>query len=243
MIGTLVFLVSYSAAPMLAAPPGAQRWDIQATDHFEIYYRAPQGDHVRALADQAERAYARISLALRHDFEAKMPVILVAQDRDLPRNEQQAVALVTASGAPERHHLLVSAQTLENRAAVALAHELTHQFVFELLPQADRDAPWVSEALADHQSGSWEPVALAKVRAALAHGGVPAVEDLAASDRHWGHAVFDFVAAEYGAQGVRRYLAALGGGPAARGEAIRVAFGQSPDAFNAAFQRYVRAHF
>src|SRR6476646_1244842 len=84
---------------------------------------------------------------------------------------------------------------------------------------------------------------LVTVRDAMVHGSVPAVEDLTASDRHWGHAVFDFVAAEYGAQGIRQYLAALRGGLKVPSDAIRLAFGVSPHDFNAAFQRYVRTRF
>jgi len=89
--------------------------------------------------------------------QRKLPLILVGEDRDLPRNEEQARALVTASRASERDHLFLSAETFEKRPGSVLAHELTHQFLFELLPQADRDAPWVSEALADHHGGLWTP--------------------------------------------------------------------------------------
>jgi hypothetical protein len=121
-----------------------------------------------------------------------------------------------------------------------LAHELTHQFVFELLPQADRDAAWVSEALPDHNTGLWEPSERIKLRGALTQGSMPAVEALTISDRHWGHAVFDFIATEYGAQGIRQFLAALGGRSATKSDAIRLAFSVSADDFNAAFRTYVR---
>src|SRR5712692_4158236 len=245
LISALVFLMLYSATPghALAQDGREQRWDIHPTDHFDIYYQWQQRSHVDAVAREAERAYARISYALRHELAEKMPLILVREDRDLPRNEEQARALVTASSAPERDHLLLSAETLEKRPGRALAHELTHQFLFELLPQADHDAPWVSEALADHYGGLWDSSELVKLRDALAHGSAPAVEDLTASDRHWGHAVFDFVAAEYGAQGIRQYLATLRDRPTVRSDAIRVAFGVSAHDFNAAFQRYVRTRF
>jgi hypothetical protein len=245
LICAFVFLIVYSATPghVLAQDQRAQRWEIQATEHFDIYYQSQQRGHVDAVAREAERAYARISFALRHELAEKMPLILVREDRDLPRNAEQARALVTASRAPERDHLLVSAETFEKRPGIVLAHELTHQFLFELLPQADREAPWVSEGLPDHHAGFWESSDLVKVRDALVYGSVPAVEGLTASDRHWGHAVFDFVAAEYGAQGIRQYLAALRGRPTSRSDAIRMAFGVSADDFNVAFQTYVRTRF
>lgn len=245
LISTLVLLILYSATPGHALRQNGreQEWDIERTDHFDIYYQSQQRSQVDAVAREAERAYARISYILRHELAAKMPLILVREDRDLPRNEEQARALVAASRAPERDHLLLSAETFEKRPASVLRHELTHQFLFELLPQADRDAPWVSEALADHHGGLWDSSEFVRVHDALVHGSVPAVEDLTASDRHWGHAVFDFVAAEYGAQGIRQYVAALRDGPTVRGDAIRVAFGVSAHDFNAAFQRYVRTRF
>jgi hypothetical protein len=225
---------------VLAQEPGAQRWFAHATDHFDIFYQSPQRDHVDAVAREAERAYARISLALGHQLAEKVPLILVAADRDLPHNVAEGRALVIASRAPERDHLLLSVETFEKRPVSRLAHELTHWFVFELLPHADRDAPWISEALPDHQSGEWQPSDLEKIRDALAHGSVPAVEELSASDRHWGHAVLDFVAAEYGAQGIRRYLSALRRRPTTSSEAIRAAFEVTADQFNVAFQTYLR---
>jgi hypothetical protein len=183
MIRALVFLISYGVTAGLARAQdgGAQTWAAEPTDHFEIYYQSPQRSHVEVVAREAERAYARISLSLRHELAAKVPLILVREDRDLPRNEEQARALVTASRAGERDHLLLSVETFEKRPEVALAHELTHQFVFELLPQADRDAPWVSEALPDHHGGVWESSELVRVRDALAQGTVPALSGLTAS--------------------------------------------------------------
>ena len=233
LMSPLLALILCSASPgeALAQNGREQRWAIQPTAHFDIHYQSQQRSQVDAVAREAERAYARISYALRHELAAKMPLILVGEDRDLPRNEGQARALVTASRASEYDHLFLSAETLEKRPGNVLAHELTHQFLFELLPQADRDAPWVSEALADHYGGLWDSSELVKVRDAMGHGSVPAVEELTASDRHWGHAVFDFVAAEYGAQGIRQYLAALRGGLPVRSDAIRLAFGVAPHDF------------
>lgn len=241
-IRVLVLLTACCATSghVLAQAGAAQRWDIQTTDHFDIYYQPQQRTYVDAVAQEAERAYAQIGFVLRHELAAKMPLILVREDGDLPRNEQEARALVAASGAPERDHLLLSAVAFEKRPGGGLAHELTHQFLFELLPQTDRDAAWVSEALPDHNTGQLEASDLTRIRDAVARGSMPAVETLTPSDRHWGHAVFDFIAAEYGAQGIRDFLAALGSRPVTTIGAIRVAFGVSADEFNAGFQTYVR---
>jgi hypothetical protein len=224
-----------------ARPASVQSWSTRTSPHFEIYYQGHTQAHVDAIARETERVYARLSAALHHDFADKMPVIIVERDRDLPRSEAEARALVIASQAPPRDHLLLSVEGFEKRAAVLLPHELTHQFLFELLPNANRDAPWVSEGLPDHQSGSWEPADAIKIRDAVATGRIPAVERLTAADRHWGHAVFDYVVAAFGVDGIRRYVTALSS--ASGGDAIRAAFGVSATEFNAAFDRYVRERF
>lgn len=243
LIVLILILSGATPGPGAAQDAMAQTWNMQATDHFEIYHQSPQRSRVAGVAREAERAYARISFALRHELTAKVPLIMVRADRDLPRNEAEARALVIASRAPERDHLLLSVEAFTKQPRSLLAHELTHQFVFELLPQAARDAPWVAEGLPDHHGDSWASSDLVKVREALVHGRVPAVEDLTASDRLWGHAVFDFLAAEYGAQGIRQYLAALRRGPRTGSDALRVAFGMSGHEFNTAFRTYVRTRF
>ena len=81
------------------------------------------------------------------------------------------------------------------------------------------------------------------MQAAVARGDIPALEHLAAADRHWGHAIFDFVATEYGAQGIRRYLATLRDGQTSQIAAIRTAFGVPANEFNLAFRKYVRMRF
>jgi hypothetical protein len=62
------------------------------------------------------------------------------------------------------------------------------------------------------------------------------------SDRYWSHALFDFVADEYGDEGIRRYLFASRT-QARTGDAVRTTFGLDLDAFNAEFRRYVAARF
>jgi hypothetical protein len=98
---------------------------------------------------------------------------------------------------------------------------------------------WASEGVADHETGAWESSDLLKLREAIAAGREPSISGLTDSDREWGHAVFDFVAAEYGAQGVRRYLTALQRGTGS--DTTRGAFGVASADFGRAFHRFVRS--
>ena len=218
-------------------------WSSRATEHFDLYFQPAQSARVDAVAREAERVYTRLSHLLRHDLAAKMDILLLTSDRDRPGDAAQAYALVRASGASLRDHLVLSIESFEKQGGALLAHELTHQFLFELFPDGHRVAPWISESLPDHHAGAWEATALSAIRADLGRGRVPAVEELSHTDRHWGHAVFDFVATEYGARGVRAYLEAVRDSSASMRDPIRIAFDATPSEFNAAFRAFVRSRF
>jgi hypothetical protein len=220
-----------------SAVAAGQSWSMHPSDHFEIFIRASDTDRLGDVRAAAENAYRRVSVGLNYELSEKMLLIVVRTDRELPTNSMQAVALVNDSGAGDRHHLLLSLEGLDRRPA-HVAHELTHQFVFELLPEPDRVAPW-TEGLADHEAGVWDQTQLAKLREATARQDVPSIDRLTNVDRHWVHAVFEYVEAEYGPLGVRRYLTALTGGS----NAVQRAFGVTSTAFDRRFRLYLANRF
>jgi hypothetical protein len=72
---------------------------------------------------------------------------------------------------------------------------------------------------------------------------IPAVASLNDSDRLWGRAVFEFVAAEFGSRGVRQYLAALRNASPAAADVSHAALGVAASEFDGAFRAYVRVRF
>ncbi len=240
-VGAQTPVVPYNHLPsgnhgVMAAP-----WMVHATDHFDIYY---ERQHARALGEIArdvERAYARVSFDLRHELAVRMPLIVVDTDREMPQDRTQARELVRVSGAPDRDHLLLAVEPSNSRFA-SLVHELTHQFAFELIPLSSGVPAWVHEALSDHEAGTWTPPDLVQLREAAARGAVPAIAGGAPLDRLWGRAAFDFVAAEYGTLGIRRYLVALRNS-SSPSDAAFTAFGLAAGDFDRAFQTYVRSRF
>jgi hypothetical protein len=209
-------------------------WRTRTTDHFDIYHT--ERTDLDEIADQAERAYSRVSADLGRDLSEKVPLILLPANDDLPRDRSEASTIVRASGAPDVDHLLLPIEPQDRRATV-LAHELTHIIQLVLDPNSRLPA-WASEGVADHETGTWESSDLLTLRKAAASL-MPSVAGLTDSDRAWGHAVFDFVAAGYGSQGIRRYLMALQNG--AGSDTTRAAFGVASADFDSAFHRYVRA--
>ena len=73
-------------------------------------------------------------------------------------------------------------------------------------------------------------------------GAIPSLIKLDAIDRHWAHAVFDFVAVQYGGEGVRQLLFALRAHESLE-PALSMAFGATLDQFNQDFRGYVTIRF
>jgi hypothetical protein len=213
-------------------------WTVRSTDHFDIYYQPEQESRLNDVAREAEHAYLHISGDLKHGMAKKVPLIVVHTNRDLPQNSSEALAFIRASGAPDGvDHMFLSIESF----SVRVAHELTHIFELDMIPC--QVPPWVMEGLADHEMESWIPSERSTVHASAVAGAIPPGANLAAGDRMWGHALFDFVATEYGTQGLRRFVMAQCGAQASEAEAARVASGLTSNDFNRAFIRYVSTQF
>ena len=183
------------------------RWTVHTSDHFEIFHDGLAADRVADAARQAEAAYETLSAALKYVTPRRVMLILVPRDRDLEATELRTRDLPSSGGATRRR-VLMSLESLDRRGGL-IVHELTHQFAFEIVPGTSRVTPVLIEGLAEHERGRWPPQDLRRTREGAAAGAIPAVARLGPADRHWAHAVFDFVAVEHGAEGIRRLLSAL----------------------------------
>jgi hypothetical protein len=208
-----------------------QAWQISTTPHFDCYYEPQSQDRISRVLFEAERAYARISLDLRHDLSQKVPVIVVSGD--VPRSREAAFELVSRSGAPLRDHLVLSTET-DDQIEATLMHELTHQFELELVPNLLRVPQWMLEGLAEFERGRWmrsEPARAAVI--------VPLAQ-LTGDNREGARAVLSFIADEFGTDGIRRLLSTLRDTPSEA--ALEGAFGLNLDEFQNRFESYVKAH-
>ena len=136
-----------------------------------------------------------------------------------------------------------------------VVHELTHQFEFDMIPQSliRQTVPlWVNEGLSDYERGAWTPLDLMMVRDAAVADVVPKMSQLQGygggnSPRliyNLGHALFEFIEAKWGKEGIRSFIFALrksviGGGEDAYEEAFRM----KPAEFDQAFDRYLKDRF
>ncbi len=110
----------------------------------------------------------------------------------------------------------------------------------------------MNEGLADYERGPWTPIDLMTVRDAAVADIVPKMSRLegygdSGNPRliyNLGHAVFEFIEARWGKEGIRKFLFALrksviGGGE----DAYEEAFQMTPDEFDQAFERYLKERF
>jgi len=234
-----------TAAPGQSVPsaPDQPTWPVRTSEHFEVFHNGLPADRVDGAVRDAEAAYTQLSAALEHDLSRPVPVILLLRDGELPATESRARTLTLQSGAASSgdHHLVISLESLDRRTGI-IVHELTHQFAFDIVPNTSRVAPVLIEGLAEYQRGAWASSDLLMTREGAATGAIPSLANLDAPDRHWAHALFDFVVAQHGEEGVRRLLFALRASDTLV-QAVPMAFGVTFDRFDQEFRGYVMTRY
>jgi hypothetical protein len=233
-------------------------WHIYTTDHFEIYYYPEIEQHLERVAGYAESAYQQISSDLQHDLSFKVQMILFKthsefeQQNVIPGAAQEGVG---AFAEPFRQRMVLPLDDPPDRLYGLVVHELTHQFEFDMIPTSliRQTVPlWVNEGLADYERGAWTPLDLMQVRDAAVADVVPKMSELqgyggSTNPRliyNLGHALFEFIEAKWGKEGIRGFVWALrksviGGGEDAYEEAFRM----KPNEFDQAFDRYLKERF
>jgi hypothetical protein len=235
------------------------KWQVYTTDHFEIYYYPEIDRHLARIAGYAESAYQKVSSDLKHDLSNKIPLILFKTHSEF---EQQNVAPgaaqegVAAFAEPFRQRMVLPIDDAPDNLYGLIVHELTHQFQYDIIPAGliRQNVPlWVNEGGAEWERGQWDPMDLMMVRDAAIADIVPKMSQTdgygnGGSPRlipyNLGHALYEFIEAKFGVEGVRQFLFALrksviGGGEDAYEEALRM----KPDEFDQAFERYIKDRF
>ena len=233
-------------------------WFIYTTDHFEIYYYPALQQHLERIAGYAESAYQQISADLKHDLPYKVPMILFKTHSEF---EQQNVAPggaqegVGAFAEPMQHRMLLPIDDPPDQLYGLITHELTHQFQFDIIPTTliRRSVPlWVNEGQADYERGQWSSSDLMQVRDAAIADIIPKMSEMEGYGNSGnillvytlGHAVFEFIEAKFGKEGVRQFMFSLrksviGGGE----DAYEEAFKMKREEFDEAFDRYLKDRF
>src|SRR5438128_592724 len=234
-------------------------WQIYVTDHFEIFFYPELKPHIERVAGYAESAYQQISADLKHDLSTKVQLILFKTHSEFEQENVDPEAGQEGVGAfaePTQHRMVLPIDAPPDQLYGLIVHELTHQFEFDIIPQGliRRNVPlWVNEGLSEYERGQWTPLDLMMVRDAAISDIVPKMTETeaygnAGSARfvpyNLGHAVFEFIEAKFGKEGVRQFVFSLrksviGGGEDAYEEALKM----KKDEFDQAFERYLKDRF
>jgi len=234
-------------------------WSIYTTDHFDIYYYPALEPHLERMAGYAESAYQQVSADLKHDLSFKVQLILFKTHSEFEQENVDPGAAQEGVGAfaePVRQRIVAPIDDPPDRLYGLIVHELTHQFEFDIIPQGliRRSVPlWVNEGLSDYERGQWEPLDLMAVRDAAIADIIPKMTELEGYGGgggpsrliyNLGHAVFEFIEAKFGKEGIRQFLFSLrksviGGGEDAYEEALRM----KKDEFDQNFERYLKDRF
>jgi hypothetical protein len=161
---------------------------------------------------------------------------------------------VGAFAEPTRQRIVMPMDEPQDLLYRLIVHELTHQFEYDMIPTSliRRAVPlWVNEGLSDYMTGIWRPQDLMAVRDAAITDIVPKMSKLeGASDLNarmvynLGHAVFEFIEAKWGKEGLRQYLFALRKAAVSGGEeAYQEAFQITADDFDQQFDKYLKDRF
>ena len=235
-------------------------WEIYTTDHFEIYYYPEMKQHLERVAGYAESAYQQISADLKKELPNKIQLILFKthsefeQENVDPRRGQEGVGafaeptrlrMVHADRRPARPALRPHRPRAD--APVRVRHHPAGADPPERPAVGERRPVRVRTRPVDADRSDDRPRRRRRRHRA---------EDDARRRRtatratprfipyNLGHAVFEFIEAKFGKEGIRQFMFALrksviGGGEDAYEEALKM----KKDEFDQAFERYLKERF
>jgi Tol biopolymer transport system component len=233
-------------------------WHVYRSPHFDVYYY-PEGEpFLEQVVSYAESAYLYLSQALDHEPKFRVPLIYYRTHAEF---EQTNILL---SSIPEGY--LAFAEPLEHRVALSIdhppdevykliVHELTHIFEFSILFQdslgrAMRGRPpgWLMEGLASYLAKDENNIDQLVIRDAVINGLVPPITRVTGVSfltYRYGHAAFDFIESEWGAEGLRTFISEYRRVLLSSNieKSIKEAFGIDAEEFDRLFKRYLRKKY
>jgi Tol biopolymer transport system component len=206
---------------------------IVQTEHFDVYYYERERVASMDAARMAERAYARLSKVLNHEFRERKPIILYASHSDF----QQTNALGEAPGEGtggvtdfQRNRAVMPFTGSYAEFEHVLQHEMVHQFQYDTWSRGRAGAGlatiiainpplWFAEGMAEYLSiGPINPETAMWLRDASLEGKLPTIEQMTLDPYEYfpyryGHALWSYIGERWGDEAVGAILkATLAGG-------------------------------
>ena len=196
------------------------------TEHFEVYFYEDERTAALDAARMVERAYARMSRVLHHQFQSRKPLILYASATDFQQTNTTPEDLPDATGGFTeffKHRMVLPFTGSYADFEHVLQHELVHAFQYDVysrgrigsgLQTLVQVAPplWFAEGMAEFLSqGPINQHTAMWMRDAALEGGLPTIAAMTfAPGRYFpytfGHALWSYIAEKWGDEVVGEIL-------------------------------------
>ena len=168
-------------------------WQVIETEHFLIHYYPDEREAALDAARLAERAYARLSRVLSHEFREKKPIMVFASRSDFGQNNVTGDLGEGTGGVTEplRDRMLLPFTGDYRSFEHVLTHEMVHEFQFDVFQHGRGaggalqslsavDPPlWFMEGMAEYLSiGPDDPHTATIIRDAALNDNLPSMRDM-----------------------------------------------------------------
>src|SRR5438270_6798961 len=186
------------------------------TEHFDIYYYPDERGGALDAARMAERAYARLSRILHHQFQSRKPIILYASQSDFQQTNVVDASGEGLGGVTEffKHRAVLPFTGSYAEFEHVLQYEMVHQFQYDIYSRGRPGAGvqtlvavnpplWFMEGMAEYLSlGPINPETAMWLRDAALEGHLPSIEDMT-NDPYifpyrYGHALWAYIGEKWG---------------------------------------------
>ena len=204
------------------------RWRVLETEHFLIYYYPEERAATVDAARMAERAYAKLSRILDHQFREKKPIVLFASRTDFGQNNVTGDLGESTGGVTEalRHRMLLYFTGDYRSFEHVLAHELVHAFQYDIFARGKAGAGlqtlqqympplWFAEGMAEYLSlGPSTPATNLVLRDAALNGRLPSVKQMTDQPQRFfpyrfGHAFWTYIGKRFGDEVIGQIMNAV----------------------------------
>ncbi|MFY9549919.1 MAG: hypothetical protein WAU32_02110 [Thermoanaerobaculia bacterium] len=232
-------------------------WQTYKSTHFVIYFYDREQVSLQKVASYAESAYDEISRDLNFQIPKPINIIYYATHSEFEQTNTLPYFIPEAVGAfalPTRNRMVLPVDLPEIELSKLIAHELTHVFQFEILfggnflrALTSNTPQWFTEGMASYFGKDETSKDKMVLRDAVLADQVPEIAERGIYGffaYRFGHAVFDFVEAEWGKDGVRDLVFEYRGqlGPSVD-RVLKRTFNVSAEEFDVKFRRYLRQRY
>ena len=232
-------------------------WKTYRSTHFTIYFYESERASLAKVTSYAESAYDDLSRQLNFQIPKAINLIYYATHSDFEQTNTVLNFIPEGVGAfalPSRNRMVLPVDMPDEKLQALIAHELTHVFQFEILfggnylRAATTNAPqWFTEGMASYFANDEDNRDRMVLRDAVLADQVPEIAQTGIQGffaYRFGHAVFDFVAAEWGKDAVRDFVFEFRNqiGPSVA-RAVKRSFNIEAEDFDIRFRRYLRQRF